>query len=169
MIKKIHEKKRRNTESSVKHLHKRRFRGVQNSEVSEDSDVEWSFSEGEYVPPLLKQLYPTAETSLRDRADFDFITIGRLDHFCYRHLNLSTITEIRKFQRKCQIELCMHREHLYEYFRFIRHNSNLLNNVKKAADDLKNENELTKQTNLIKKLIDTRKETNFVNLGYEPI
>ncbi|CAF4673683.1 unnamed protein product [Rotaria sp. Silwood2] len=63
------------------------------------NDIEWSFSSDEdYYPPLLEQLYPSSVSSASDRADFQRVTIGRLDYFCEKYLHLNGVTEVGKFQ-----------------------------------------------------------------------
>jgi hypothetical protein len=45
-------------------------------------NTEWSFSsDDQYQPPALEQLYPTETVSAQTLADFELVTIGRLDFF----------------------------------------------------------------------------------------
>jgi len=44
--------------------------------------------------------------------------------------------EISKFQHYAQIEMGMHKEHIYEYFHFIRSNQDLLDQIQELSKKL---------------------------------
>ncbi|CAF4086302.1 unnamed protein product, partial [Rotaria magnacalcarata] len=131
-------------------------------------NIDWSFSSDEYQPPSLEELYPHERISSQERADFELVTHGRLDYFCQKYLFLTNVTEVRKFQHYAQVEMTMHKEHFYEFMRFVRHQSDLLNEIQEIAKEMQNEENCKKQAYLIDGLIKIRKKSNFVNVGYEP-
>jgi hypothetical protein len=52
----------------------------------------WSFSSDEYEPPSSDELFPSKDISAKDRADFEIVTYGRMDYFCYKYLYLTDVT-----------------------------------------------------------------------------
>ena len=154
---------------------------------------DWSFSSGEYYPPSFEELYPTEFISAEERADFECVTSGRMNYFCEKYLLLSDVTgecfsylpsfekisktlhpkqdvfsifsflEIRQFQHLAQVKLIMYKEHLYEFFHFIRRHTNLLNEIQQIANQVKNEQSSNKRVLLTKKLLEIREKSNFVS------
>ncbi|CAM4821404.1 unnamed protein product [Rotaria magnacalcarata] len=154
--------------SNDKHIGKRKRRCKVGSSNNCPHNIDWSFSSDEYQPPSLEELYPHERISSQERADFELVTHGRLDYFCQKYLFLTNVTEVRKFQHYAQVEMTMHKEHFYEFMRFVRHQSDLLNEIQEIAKEMQNEENCKKQAYLIDSLIKIRKKSNFVNVGYEP-
>ncbi|CAF0961987.1 unnamed protein product [Rotaria sp. Silwood1] len=65
-----------------------------------------------------------------------------------------------------QLELSMYKENLFEYFRFIRNNKDVLNELLTIASDLEKAGSLEKQKQLVQHLIEIKEKTGFVNVGY---
>ncbi|CAF3512245.1 unnamed protein product [Rotaria socialis] len=93
---------------------------------------EWSFSSDEdyYVPGSAEIL--TMSNSV-DSLNYQFYTLTRLDHFCVTHLKLQLPVQIRKFQHNAELELSLHRENLYQFFRYIRNNAEFLKIIEDCA------------------------------------
>jgi len=115
---------------------KHRNKKAKSSNGSSSRNEEWSYSSDEYKPPLLEQLFPSKSVSVKERADFELATNGRIDYFCQKYLCLSDVMEISKFQHYAQIEMGMHKEHIYEYFHFIRSNQDLLDQIQELSKKL---------------------------------
>lgn len=131
---------------------------------------------------MLDELYPTELVTVEERADFELMTNGRIDHFYQKYLLLTDIAgksiklclkeisfrsllpEIRLFQHQLQIKLTMHKEHLYEYLHFIRRNPCQLHQIEQIAQELINEESSKKQLILINKLIEIKDQLNFVGV-----
>ncbi|CAF4515197.1 unnamed protein product, partial [Rotaria sp. Silwood1] len=73
---------------------------------------------------------------------------------------------IREFQHMAQLELSMYKENLFEYFRFIRNNKDVLNELLTIASDLEKAGSSEKQKQLVQHLIEIKEKTGFVNVGY---
>jgi hypothetical protein len=57
----------------------------------------------------------------------------------------------------------MHKEHLYEYFRYIRRNTGLLNELQELAKAILHEEPLKKQIVLVDRLIAIKTRSDFVS------
>jgi hypothetical protein len=57
----------------------------------------------------------------------------------------------------------MHKEHLYEYFRYIRRNPGLLNELQELAKAILHEEPLKKQIVLVDRLIAIKTRSDFVS------
>ncbi|CAF3380461.1 unnamed protein product [Rotaria sp. Silwood1] len=77
-----------------------------------------------------------------------------------------TDRKIREFQHMAQLELSMYKENLFEYFRFIRNNKDVLNELLTIASDLEKAGSSEKQKQLVQHLIEIKEKTGFVNVGY---
>ncbi|CAM4821028.1 unnamed protein product [Rotaria magnacalcarata] len=84
-----------------------------------------------------------------------------------KYLHLNGVTAVRQFQCQAQIELSMHQEHLYEFLRFIRHSSSFFESIQKIGQKFMEEDVMVQIKELVKELIKIRRNSNFVNVGYE--
>ncbi|CAF4183329.1 unnamed protein product [Rotaria magnacalcarata] len=144
---------------------KRRFRqATSGNQLSYNN--EWSFSSDEqYRAPSLEQIYPPEKVSAEDRADFELVTSSRIDYFCQKYLLLTDVIEIRRFQHSAQIQLTMHKEHLYEFLRFIRRRPDLLSQIQKTAEEVKNDEPFKKQLVLAGHLNIMKNTSNFASFS----
>ncbi len=77
-------------------------------------------------------------------------------------LSIVFFSEVRRFQLYAQIELVMHKENLYEFLHYIRRNSILLDDIKQTANNIKDEEPMTKHSILVKHLDQIKKTSDFV-------
>jgi uncharacterized protein YacL (UPF0231 family) len=73
------------------------------------------------------------------------------------------ILEIREFQHFVQVKMSMHKEHLYDYFRYIRRDSRLLNELQELAKAISDEEPSKKQMVLVDHLMAIKTRSNFVS------
>ncbi|CAF0946651.1 unnamed protein product [Rotaria sordida] len=87
---KSNSRKRRgdSTVDTMEHSVKHRKRQIRANKHNRD---EWSFSSDEYMLPTMDEQESSHDWKARN--DYNLYTIGRLDHFCCKHLMLKTPTE----------------------------------------------------------------------------
>ncbi len=76
------------------------------------------------------------------------------------------VLEIRRFQHLAQVQLGMHKEHLYEFMHFIRGSPDILRGLQQTAKQLTSEKTSGKMIILVNYLTDIKVKQKFVSVNF---